>query len=147
MYEFFLKAVSYFQAGGPVMYFILADSMLLWFLFFRGVFVLHSCRDLSLEERVRILKRIFKMVHTLSIIAPLLGLLGTVMGMVRAFDSMVFLGLGSTRSFASGISEALITTQGGLTVAIPGIYASHFIKRRSDRMEKALKGFLGEKVD
>jgi biopolymer transport protein ExbB len=64
-------------------------------------------------------------------VAPLLGLLGTVTGMISTFDIISWFGTGNARAMAGGISEALITTQTGLFVAIPGLYMLNFLNRRA----------------
>jgi biopolymer transport protein ExbB len=80
------------------------------------------------------LKRFLRVFHAISNVAPLLGLLGTVLGMIEAFESM---GGGSSNggpeSLAAGISTALITTAGGLTVAIPAYLAYIYFGSKSDR--------------
>jgi len=64
-------------------------------------------------------------------VAPLLGLMGTVFGMIRAFEDVAALGsLGDPRVLADGISQALITTAMGLVVAIPSLILYHFFKTR-----------------
>ena len=68
------------------------------------------------------------------LIAPLLGLLGTVWGMIEAFSNIALQdGLGKPELLASGISQALITTAAGLTVAIPTQAAYFWLKGRIDR--------------
>ena len=77
------------------------------------------------------LNRHLSVIAVLAAIAPLLGLLGTVTGMVATFDALTLFGTGNARALAGGISEALITTQAGLLVAIPGFYMSGFLARRT----------------
>ena len=62
--------------------------------------------------------------------APLIGLLGTVTGMVDLFQAMATYGSGNPRAMAAGIKTALITTQAGLLVAIPGLMAGQVLKRK-----------------
>jgi biopolymer transport protein ExbB len=73
--------------------------------------------------------------------APLLGLLGTVTGIMNTFTLMTVFGTGDVKTLSSGISEALITTEYGLIVAIPSLLIHAFLSRKSraviDRMEKA----------
>ncbi len=78
------------------------------------------------------------LIHALSVIAPLLGLLGTVTGMIKVFYSLMLYGTGNVKAMASGISEALITTQGGLIVAIPGVYMTSFLRRRVEKIEMGI---------
>lgn len=68
-------------------------------------------------------------------VAPLLGLLGTVTGMMTTFDVITTFGTGNARAMAGGISVALITTQTGLLVSIPGLYMSGFLARRATNIK------------
>jgi len=70
--------------------------------------------------------------------APLLGLLGTVTGMIATFDSISLYGTGNARAMAAGISEALITTQTGLLMAIPGLYMRNFLTRRAENLKRRI---------
>jgi biopolymer transport protein ExbB len=67
---------------------------------------------------------------TIAAIAPLLGLLGTVSGMIRAFTAIMAQGVGDPAVFAGGIAEALIATAAGLAVAIPSLIAYRFLRGR-----------------
>jgi biopolymer transport protein ExbB len=62
--------------------------------------------------------------------APLLGLLGTVMGMLQVFDAMAFSGSGDTRAMADGISHAMVATMTGLVVSVIGLFFSHLLGSR-----------------
>ncbi len=73
--------------------------------------------------------------------APLLGLLGTVSGMIKTFDVISYFGTGNAKALAGGISEALISTQFGLIVAIPGLFMGNFLKRRAERMQVIFEQF------
>ncbi len=64
-------------------------------------------------------------------VAPLLGLLGTVTGMMDTFEVITIFGTGNAKAMAGGISVALITTQTGLMVSIPGLYMSGFLAKRA----------------
>ncbi|MEZ7196241.1 MotA/TolQ/ExbB proton channel family protein [Pseudodesulfovibrio karagichevae] len=65
--------------------------------------------------------------------APLLGLLGTVTGMIDTFDGVARFGMMSPKVISSGISQAMISTQTGLVVAVPGLIAVYFLRRRVHR--------------
>jgi biopolymer transport protein ExbB len=67
-------------------------------------------------------------------ISPLLGLLGTVSGMIKTFDLISFYGVGNPGTMASGISEALITTAAGLSVAIPTLVGYRFVSSKADNL-------------
>jgi biopolymer transport protein ExbB len=75
-------------------------------------------------------------IGVLAAIAPLLGLLGTVLGMIATFDVLSVFGTGNSKAMAGGISEALVTTQTGLLVAIPGLYMKHFLGRRATTLQE-----------
>jgi biopolymer transport protein ExbB len=74
------------------------------------------------------LERFLNSLGTIASIAPLLGLLGTVTGIIRAFNAVMLGGMGDPRLLAGGISEALITTAGGLAVAIPSYIAYRYLR-------------------
>ena len=76
--------------------------------------------------------------NTLITTAPLLGLLGTVMGMLISFKGLSIGGGKLLDVVASGISEALITTEMGLLIAVPGYFLAYLIKRRKDEYETFL---------
>ena len=82
------------------------------------------------RQEVRVLEKNLAILGTIVSIAPLLGLLGTVTGMIRAFYTIALRGVGEPTALASGISEALLTTAAGLTVAIPSqLFYNYFINK------------------
>lgn len=87
----------------------------------------------------------------LASIAPLLGLLGTVTGMIDLFSVIGAQGSGNARSLSGGISEALITTQAGMLVAVPLLVAHSLLNRAAERrillLEEAASGLLGTGID
>jgi biopolymer transport protein ExbB len=106
-----------------------------------GLINRHLSRDLvreSIEESGRFvahdLERFINTLGTISTITPLLGLLGTVIGMIKVFTAITTVGVGDPATLAGGISEALITTAAGLTVAIPSVIFHRFLKRRIDEL-------------
>lgn len=74
-------------------------------------------------------------------IAPLLGLLGTVGGMIKTFTVIAEFGTGNAKALAGGISEALLTTQTGLVIAVPGLFMATFLARRSNGMLDRMQRF------
>jgi biopolymer transport protein ExbB len=74
------------------------------------------------------LERFLNTLGTIAGIAPLLGLLGTVIGMIRVFSAIMLHGVGNANELAGGISEALITTAAGLTVAIPSYFFYRYFR-------------------
>jgi len=86
------------------------------------------------------LERYLNTLGTIAAISPLLGLLGTVTGMIRTFRAITTAGIGNPTAMASGIAEALLTTAAGLMVAIPALFIYRYLRGRVDalviRMEK-----------
>nr|WP_022668610.1 MotA/TolQ/ExbB proton channel family protein [Desulfospira joergensenii] len=74
-------------------------------------------------------------IKVLAGVAPILGLLGTVTGMMETFEVITLFGTGNAKAMAGGISIALITTQTGLMVSIPGLYMSGFLTKRANNLK------------
>ena len=85
------------------------------------------------------LERYLNTLGTVAAITPLLGLLGTVIGMIRVFTSIKLEGIGNAAVLAGGISEALITTAAGLTVAIPSLFFYRFFQRRINELAVSME--------
>jgi biopolymer transport protein ExbB len=80
------------------------------------------------------LERFLNSLGTIASISPLLGLLGTVAGIIRAFNAVMLGGMGDPSKLAGGISEALVTTAGGLAVAIPSFIAYRYLRGKVERI-------------
>ena len=104
------------------------------------------------------LERYLNALGTIAAITPLLGLLGTVIGMIKVFAVITAQGVGEPRVLAGGISEALVTTAAGLTVAIPSLLFHRMLRGRVDalvvtmeqealRMVGALQNLRSERYD
>jgi len=98
-------------------------------------------RDLmkeSIQEaasvEVHYMERYLNALGTIAGVSPLIGLLGTVFGMIEVFNQIVLQGTGNAGAFAGGISEALVTTAAGLMVAIPALVAHRILTRRVDEI-------------
>jgi biopolymer transport protein ExbB len=76
-------------------------------------------------------------------LSPLLGLIGTVAGMLEVFDSMALRGNADARSMASGVSQAMICTMTGLAVSITGLYPVHYFRTRTARETEHLADRFG----
>ncbi len=77
------------------------------------------------------LERMLPLIHVTAATAPLLGLLGTVTGMIKTFRLITVFGTGDAKSLSTGISEALITTEFGLIVAIPALILGALLSRKA----------------
>jgi len=78
------------------------------------------------------LERYLNALGTIAAVTPLLGLLGTVVGMIKVFTNITTVGVGNPAQLAGGISQALITTAGGLMVAIPALMFYRYFRARVD---------------
>lgn len=87
------------------------------------------------------LERRLQVAGTIVQIAPLLGLLGTVSGMIMTFESLRHQNVAGT-PFAAGIAKALYTTEFGLLVAIPGVYFGFLLGRMVDRLQEGFRIWL-----
>lgn len=92
----------------------------------------------SIEEvashEIHELERYLSALGTIAAVAPLMGLLGTVIGMIKVFSEIMLQGTGQANVLAGGISEALITTAAGLAIAIPAVICHRMLQRRVDEM-------------
>lgn len=93
------------------------------------------------------LQRFLGLLGTIATISPLLGLLGTVLGMIRAFNVIATQGMGTPATLGGGISEALITTAAGMTVAIPVILAHRYLSARLDQLSIEMEEYSLRLVD
>lgn len=105
-----------------------------------GLVNMHHSREIMKEaveevgrQVVHELERYLNTLGTVAAITPLLGLLGTVWGMIKTFSAITHVGLGNPTALAGGISEALITTAAGLTVAIPALMFHRYFTGLVDR--------------
>ncbi len=106
-----------------------------------GLINAHYGREItkeSIEEAashvVHDLQRYLSTLGTIASVTPLLGLLGTVVGMIKVFSTIMIEGTGNAAQLAGGISEALITTATGLTIAIPTLFFYRFFQRRIEEL-------------
>ena len=159
---------GFFELGGPVLYGIFAVTVLMWVLiverlwYFFGVLPheMHdalsdwasgprdeswsasSVRRLILSELGLKAERNLRLIQTLMQVLPLLGLLGTVWGMVQVFETLTMFGTGNARLMASGVSQATIPTMSGLVAALSGLYFSVWLKQRAKLKLEELEGAL-----
>lgn len=94
--------------------------------------------EVGVREAVS-LQRYLGLLGTIANVAPLLGLLGTVLGMINAFNVIAAQGVGTPATLGGGISEALITTAAGLTVAVPMLLVHRYLTARSERLTLELE--------
>jgi biopolymer transport protein ExbB len=85
--------------------------------------------------------------ETVAAVSPLLGLLGTVLGMIRVFATISAAGLGNPETLSSGISEAMVTTAAGLIIGIPALVAYNWLNGRADRIIFELEFYSSKVLD
>jgi biopolymer transport protein ExbB len=159
---------DFLERGGDVLYLILGVTFFMWTIilqrqwYFRRLFpnevrevleTWHTRQDQTswyarqirsqLISRVRQdLEHSLLMVKTLVAVCPLLGLLGTVTGMIEVFDVMAIAGGGNVRAMAAGVSKATIPTMAGMVAALSGLYFSvgmeRFARRETERVADLL---------
>lgn len=154
--SFFDSLQQFLNTGGDVLWIILLVSICLWSLiaerliYFKLSFpnqqsewvsawekrsdkssnqALFIRNGIISEARISMLKTV-PIIKMLIALCPLLGLLGTVTGMIHVFDVMAVTGTGNARAMASGVSQATIPTMAGMVIAIAGLYFSKLIEQR-----------------
>jgi biopolymer transport protein ExbB len=85
------------------------------------------------------LERYLNTLGTIAGVSPLLGLLGTVTGIIKAFNAIEAGGAGDPRALSGGIAEALVATAAGLCVAIPSLFAYRYLRGRVERIVVAME--------
>lgn len=137
-------AIELFRQGSGVLNFIFAALVKRY-----DTLVLENRTDLEDMRQELILAteeagemylgRLLNALGTIGVLSPLMGLLGTIMGMIHAFDAIARAGAGDPAAVASGISEALITTASGLIVAIPTIVFHRYLSGRAEKVFKSVE--------
>lgn len=154
--------------GGEILVLILVMAFLMWSLLFERIYYLYVLYPQQLHRAIKLwearedklswyalqyrehlryrinaeLKRGFPLISTIIKICPLLGLLGTVAGMLEVFDALAATGTNNPRSMAAGVSKATVSTLAGMVVAIFGMLGSKFIERRALSEREALPAQL-----
>ena len=171
MYEIrqaFEAIASFMERGGDVLYMILVVTFLMWILiverlwYFRFVhnkdvkrvsdawearperksWYAHKIRGGMISEVSDNLNESVLMIKTLVALCPLVGLLGTVTGMIEVFDVMAIMGSGNARAMAAGVSKATIPTMAGMVAALSGVFMSTYIERKAKREGEKLEDSL-----
>jgi biopolymer transport protein ExbB len=98
------------------------------------------------QEATRLTRRL-GVLETVAAVSPLLGLLGTVIGMIRVFSTVSTAGLSNPEVLSSGISEAMVTTAAGLIIGIPALVAYNWLNGRADRIIFDLEYYSSRVLD
>ncbi len=113
----------------------------------RGRDVMKQAMEEASAQVSHELERYLTALGIIASIAPLLGLLGTVVGMIKVFTELMSEGAGNANLLAGGISQALITTAAGLSVAIPALMFHRFFLRRVDELVVSIEQEAGKLAD
>jgi biopolymer transport protein ExbB len=159
---------DFLELGGPVLFFIALVTFLMWALIFERMFYFRfgyrrllsevetmwkarqernswnarQIRDAMISRVSMSVEYSLPLIKTLVALCPLLGLLGTVTGMIEVFDAMAFSGTGNPRSMAAGVSRATIPTMAGMIAALSGLLASTLLTRFAQREIEHLRAEL-----
>lgn len=98
------------------------------------------------RHQLRQLQRGLPALATVVAAAPLLGLLGTVLGMIQVFESVSVSGLAQGQQLSTGISQALITTAAGLLIAIPALFLHSYLESRAEEIVHAIEARILELI-
>ncbi len=172
MPESFYAIAHFFDAGGQVMWAILFVSIALWTLIIERYWYhwriyprefaqlcarwkerpcpdLWQARTVQRKEIAELRHRLggsVYLIRTFIALCPLLGLLGTVTGMIQVFDVLEFSGTGNPRAMASGVSMATIPTMTGLVVALSGLFFSIDLRRASEAKARKASDVLSQYI-
>jgi biopolymer transport protein ExbB len=102
----------------------------------------HRIKEEMISQLRQKLRQNVRTIQTLVAICPLLGLLGTVTGMVAVFDVMAYFGTGNARAMAAGVSKATIPTMAGMVAALSGVYFASHLDRKADIETEKLEDLL-----
>lgn len=159
---------DFMERGGQVLWLILFTLVLLWsliierFMYFRNEFpkernnvmeewktrkdhsswYAHKIRQAKISVMSKKLMKNISFIKMLVAMCPLMGLLGTVTGMIAVFDVMAETGTGNARLMASGISMATIPTMAGMVAALSGLYFGNLLENRAKKEKQKLTDAL-----
>ncbi len=156
-----MDLMSYIDKGGAIVYILIAlniigFTIILWKFFtlprknaiiskIKSRVTINSSISSQIEYEVKKLESGLTIIKNIAMVSPLLGLLGTVIGVYKSFEAITQNGLGNPTIFSNGIGIALITTIAGLIVAIPHQIAyNHFIAMIDSIELKAKKEIVGQ---
>jgi biopolymer transport protein ExbB len=158
----------FFETGGEVLVIVGFTILIMWMLIFERVWFFQiqyranrrntlmqwqgrternswyaqQIRQALISRDKQSLTMTLPLIQTLISMCPLLGLLGTVTGMIEVFTSMSFIGNDNARMMASGISKATIPTMAGMVGALSGLFAITYLKRFVQRESELIEGRL-----
>ena len=104
----------------------------------RSSWYAHQIRDQFISLASMKLEKNLSIIKTLVVLCPLMGLLGTVTGMIEVFEVMSISGTGNARSLAAGVSKATVPTMAGMVVALSGVFLSSWLQKKATSYRELL---------
>jgi len=164
----FAVVAAFIEKGGPVLLLIAGLLFLMWALIFERVFYFkgglrkdlaiviaewesrserrswnaRNIRKALISETVMKINQSMGLIKTLVALAPMLGLLGTVTGMIEVFHVMAVTGGGDPKLMAGGVSKATIPTMAGMVAALSGVFAQAYLTRVVERESALIEDHL-----
>ena len=159
---------DFMELGGPILRWIAVTIFLMWVLIIERIMFFrtemrgladrtrvawegraerrswnaHQIREQLISQFSIATSRSIAMIQTLVALCPLLGLLGTVTGMIKVFEVMAVSGSGNVRAMAAGVSQATVPTMAGMVGALPGVMLVTLLSRRAAREVEFLEDSL-----
>ena len=156
--------LAYMDKGGDVLWLIAALLFVMWALIFERVWYFqfgwkqdvaqvigrwearperksweaHQIRSMLISQARMQINKYLPLIKTLVALCPLLGLLGTVTGMIEVFNIMAVTGGGDAKSMAGGVQQATIPTMAGMVAALSGVFANTYVTRIAARESQFL---------
>ena len=161
-----------FERGGPVLYILFFVTIFIWFIIFskylatsynknwihnnfvdfsKGLIVNKNNFDFFQDSFLIHIKRKsskhLKMLDGLIGLCPMLGLLGTVYGMIEVFEVLAVLGTGNPRAMSTGVAKATIPTMAGMTIALSGLFFKFDLANKVEKYQEEARIYLKQKVN
>ncbi len=159
---------TFMERGGDVLYVLMAVTFVMWVMiverlwYFRANFnkdkqniliiwenrkerkswYAHKIRTALISKATLKVSQGIPTIKTLVALCPLIGLLGTVTGMIEVFEVMAILGSGNARAMAAGVSKATLPTMAGMVAALSGVFISTYLERKVNRETDTLQDSL-----
>lgn len=168
IYDGYLLIDQFMESGGVMLWWIAALTLTMWvlllerFIYFKGElkhdvanalarwedlserksWEAHQIRDAIISQLKIKISSNLNFIQTLVMLAPLLGLLGTVTGMIEVFNILAVTGGGDAKSMAGGVSKATLPTMAGMVAALSGVFAQIYINKIANTQNELLKDRL-----
>jgi biopolymer transport protein ExbB len=168
LFEIWEQVRDFIESGGPVLLLVAGTTFAMWTLILERIWYFktehkkqleqvinawearkertswnaHKIRQAMISQVSQQMNSTLPLIKTCIALCPLMGLLGTVTGMIAVFDVISLTGSGNVRSMASGVSRATIPTMSGMVAAISGIMADIYLSRLASNEQALLEDHL-----